>query len=263
MKFGCCIGLEPARAAILREVGFDFAETDVKNMMKLDDEQFAVLAESFRETGLPIESACLYLADGMALDRLHADYDTIRAYVNKAAARCHTLGVQTIVFGSGGSRRRPAELTEQEMFEDLVLFLKDYAVPSVAPYGIHIVIEPLASCFCDTIHTVPEAIALADAVNSEWVKVLADNYHMSFENEEETSVAAYTGKLYHVHTSCPSGGKGRTVPMHGDGYDQKPFLRAAAATGCPRISIEADLNNETFAAQVADAITVLREAVEA
>lgn len=258
MKFGCCFGTSPERAALLREAGFDYGEVDIKRFMELDDEAFDAYAKELLATGLPIESGCVYLANGMSVNRKQADYDAIRKYCELSAKRCNMLGLKTIVYGSGGSRNVPEGMTEEEVFEDIVTFLRDYAVPSVEPYGIQIVIEPLEKWGSDMIHTVAEAQKLSDAVGSKWVQLLADVYHMQSENDPIDELPNYKGRLLHAHTSHPLKGK-RICPQHNDGYDQTPFIRAVMSTGCPRISIEADAPAGDYLAGIKDAITLLRE----
>lgn len=261
MRLGCCFGTDLNFAASLKDAGFDYGETNLKRMMWLDDKEFDAFHGKLEEIGLPIESACVFLTDGIYLNRLQADYAMIDAYLDSALKRCVQLGMKTIVFGSGGARTVPPELTVQQVFDDVALFLKEHVVPRVSALDIHIAIEPLSEHPC-CINTVPEAIALMEAVDSEWVQVLSDNYHMARENDPIEGIAAARGRMIHAHISRPRGGTARTVPMHNDGYDPTPYMRQIVATGCPRLSIEANTKPETFWDESHDAILLLRETLQ-
>ena len=258
MRFGCCFGSDITRVAALRDAGFDYGEPHISHLMQMDDAVFAAYADELRRIGLPIESGCVLLPGGMALNRLQRDFDLIDAYLRRAAERCSRIGMQTVVFGSGGARRAPEGLSAQEMFEDLVVFLRDHASPAFAAVGIRIAIEPLSERPC-LINTVSEALSLSDAVGDENVQVLADVFHMYKENDAIENIAKLTGRLLHAHVCSPAE---RSIPAQGDGYDLYPFLKAVADTGCERVSVEAHIHPETFAQDVRGAIARLREAAD-
>ena len=257
MRFGCCFGVRTDYAASLKDAGFDYGETNVRDIMQMDDAAFAEYREKLREIGLPIESACVFLTGGLYLNRLQADYTVIDDYLTRAVSRCKAPGIQTIVFGSGGARRIPEPLTKEDVFDDLVVFLRDHVLPRTIPAGIHIAIEPLSEECC--IRTVGEALALSDAVGSEWVQVLADNFHMVRVGDPIDAIRNAHGRMVHAHISRPRENGRRTLPMHGDGYDPYAFMKEVRETGCERLSIEADTTPETFREEAHDAILVLRE----
>lgn len=256
MRFGCCFGSDPALAAALRDAGFDYGEVHISHIMQKDDSAFAMYADTLQKIGLPIESGCVLLTGGMALNRLQRNFAEMDAYLQTASARCKALGMQTVVFGSGGARRVPEGETDAELFEDLVVFLRDHAAPAFAQHGIRIAIEPLSERPC-AVNTIDEALALSDAVGRKDVQVLADNYHMFKEEDSIANIAKASGRLIHAHVCSPAE---RTVPAPDDGYDLRPFLKAVADTGCTRMSIEAHVVPQTFAKQVQNAIVLLRDA---
>lgn len=260
IRFGCCIGTSLERIALLREAGFDYAEVEIKNIVKLSDDDFAVYLQKAQDIGLPIESGYMYLADGMFVNRLQADPDALRRYCEKAAERCHALGIQTIVYGSGASRRIPEGLTPAQVFEDIAAFLRDIAAPSVAPYGIPIAIEPLEKKGGDLIHTVSEAKQLSDAVGNPLVRCLADLYHMYKEDDPMSAITDCGDKLLHAHVAEPVG---RVYPRRDDGFDLTPFLRALLQAGCPRVSVEAETpEDDRFLDAAKEALATLREAAQ-
>ena len=256
MRFGVCFGISPAFAAAMRDAGLDYGEINIGQMMRRDEAEFETLAEEYRRIGLPIESGCVLLPGGMALNRLERDLTALDAYLQKAAGRCKRLGLQTVVFGSGGARRAPEGMRKQEMLEDLVVFLRDHAAPVFSAQGIRIAIEPLSERPC-LVNTLSEAIELADAVGSESVQVLADNFHMYKENDPISGIAKANGRLIHAHICSPAA---RSIPAHGDGYDLYPFMKAVADAGCTRISVEAAFAPENFVREIRDAAVLLREA---
>ena len=256
MRFGCCFGSNPVLAAALRDAGFDYGEVHITHVMQKDDAEFAAYLHELQTIGLPIEGGCVMLPGGMAINRLQRDFAAMDAYLQKAAQRCRTLGMQTVVFGSGGARRAPEGLGDAEMFEDLVVFLRDHAAPAFSQQGIRIAIEPLSERPC-AINTVCEAIKLADAVGRDDVQVLADAFHMYKENDDISNIRKAGGRLLHAHICSP---EARRIPVFGDGYDLYPFLKAVADTGCERVSVEGHVDAQTFPQEVREAIVRLREA---
>ena len=255
MRFGCCFGSDPVLAAALADAGFDYGEPQVKHIMMMDDAKFASYLREIRAIGLPMESGCVLLPGGMPLNRLERDFGALDAYLQKAAPRCKELGMRTVVFGSGGARRPPEGLSVREMFDDVAEFLREHASPAFASVGIRIAIEPLSERPC-IVNTLPEALALADAVSDDNVQVLADNFHMYNENDPIDGIPLANGRMIHAHVCAPVK---RSIPAPDDGYDPYPFLKAVADTGCTRVSVEAHVDPETFAQDVQKAIAVLRK----
>ena len=260
MRIGCCFGTNLDYVASLRDAGFDYGEVNIARTMGMDDAEFIAFSEKLKEIGLPIEAGCVFLTGDLLLNRLQRDFAKIDEYLDNTYRRCAALGLQTIVFGSGRSRCIPEGLTAQDVFEDLVVFLREHVVLRSETYGIGIAIEPLSDG--SAIRTVHEALALAEAVGSKWVQALADIHHMMRVGDPIDAIRDAKGCMGHAHTSRPRE-NGRTVPQHGDGFDQLPFLQRIVETGCPRLSIEADTKPETFWDESHDAIVLLRETIRA
>ena len=260
MRFGCCFGVRTTFAASLRDAGFDYGETCIRDVMSMDNDAFLDFRRELDKIGLPIESGCVFLVGGLYVNRLQRDFAVIDDYLDRTVRRCSEIGMKTIVFGSGGARAIPEGLTEADVFDDLVVFLREHVLPRTDPAGMRIAIEPLSEPCC--IRTVGEALALSDAVGSESVQVLADNFHMVRVDDPLESIRATRGRMIHAHISRPRENGRRTVPMHGDGYDPYPFMKEVFETGCQRLSIEANTRPETFWDESHDAILLLRETLQ-
>ena len=260
MRIGCCFGTNLDCVAALRDAGFDYGEVNIARMMALEDSEYLAFYNRLEEIGLPIESGCVFLPGVMYVNRLQRDFAQNDDYLDRTDLRCHEVGLQTIVFGSGRARGIPEGLTAQDVFDDLVFFLTEHVLPRTGKYGMQIAIEPLSEdCAIRTVH---EALALAEAVGSDQVQALADIYHMVRVGDPIDAVCDAKGHLGHAHISRPRE-VGRTLPQHGDGYDPLPFVQRVVDTGCPRLSIEADIKPETFWDESHDAIVLLRETVRA
>ena len=260
MRLGCCFGTNLDYVASLRDAGFDYGEVNIGRMMGMDEAEFLAFHDRIKEIGLPIESGCVFLVSGLYVNRLQRDFAQIDDYLDRTYERCAALGLKTIVFGSGRARGIPEGLTAQDVFEDLVVFLREHVVPRTSAYGMHIAIEPLSEpCAIRTVH---EALALSEAVGSEWVQALADIHHMMRVGDPIDSIRDAKGRMGHAHISRPRE-VGRTVPQHGDGFDPLPFVQRIVETGCPRLSIEADTKPETFWDESHDAVVLLRETIRA
>jgi len=264
MRFGVCIGNNPEKARILGEVGFDFAELGLNGFARMPQEEFEAFCAEMKAAGIPCEAAnCFLPGDIKLMGEDAASEEAKREYVAQALSRADILGIKTLVFGSGGSRRIPDGMSYDEGVAVIADFLRDIVSPEAAKYGINIAIEPLRSRETNSINTVVQGIALADLVGRENISVLADIHHMLCGGEAPESIADKKGRIIHVHTSysmyANPEDQGRRFPRLDDDYDQFIFMNAAHQAGCTRFSLEAG-NPGDFREDAAEALAVFRKA---
>lgn len=261
MRFGACIGTEKRKLAILKQAGYDYAETSANGVAQASQEDFdAFCAESVR-CGMPVETANCFLPGEVRVVGSERDNDKIREYLEKLMPRMYKLGVRVIVFGSSGARKLPEGMSREQAWEDVISFLRDFAGPIAAKYDIIIVIEPLCKKEDNCINTVHEGVEIVKAVNLPNVKVLADVYHMLREDEDFDYLKTLGGTLLHAHTSSPGVGDAKRLYMlPGDGYSQVPFLTAIESAGCPRCSVEA--GTDDFAADAPKSLEIMKKALD-
>jgi D-psicose/D-tagatose/L-ribulose 3-epimerase len=249
MKLGCClnmiartsdgIGLEFIEK--LSEIGFDYAELPLAEMMALSDDDFSKLKERVKKSGIACETCNNFFPKTVRLTGKDVDMETVMQYVEKALSRARELEVERLVFGSGGAKNVPDGFPMEEGYKQVVELLKKIN-PIAKEKGITIVIEPLRKAECNLINTFEEGCQLAKDVDGDNVKVLVDFYHLTEEKEPVEHLLKYGNEyLQHVHFAYP---KGRIYPSDINEADYGPFIRALNEIRYDlRISCEAYTDN--------------------
>ncbi len=256
MKIGCCmpgnftlpdsafpeLG-ETLRALVdgsrfLREAGYDYLEFNVPALVNLSDADMAQ-AEALRAKGLLCLEACNGFIPGtIPLTGPDRDPAQIRAYLEKALSRLGRLGVEVVVFGSGGARRIPDGFDRETALAQLDEVFRT-AEAIARENGVTIVIEPLNRNETNCIPTVTEGAAIVRRLNLPNLKLLGDAYHMYVEGEDPAVLSDNRDILRHVHVAEPVN---RTVPVDCPYLRQvSKALRESGYTG--RVSIEGRLTD--------------------
>jgi sugar phosphate isomerase/epimerase len=157
------------------------------------------------------------------------------AHVKKVMSRLSKLGVQVLVFGSGGARRVPDGFSKDEAWKQLVDFSRR-AAEEAKPAGITVTIEPLRQQETNIINTAAEGLKLVEAVNHPNFQLMIDFYHLASEHEDPAIVLTAKDRLRHLHVANPNG---RVFPQKWDEFDYAPFFANLKAIGYDkRISME-------------------------
>lgn len=210
MRFGCCppawkdaagrpdCSLLLSHLRRLREVGFDFAELSVQDLMAMTEEEFAACAETVQTSGLPVRAANSFIPARLPVVGPQVDGSALHAYVDEALARAHRLGIERVVFGSGGARRIPDGVSPETARSQIVDFLRT-CNELAQTHGIMIVIEPLNATETNSILSVEEGAKVAVLVDRPSIRLLADTYHMYCETEGYDVLPRVGPLLEHVH----------------------------------------------------------------
>jgi len=268
MRFGYCVNMlaeDPAGVgydwiARLAELGFDYVDLPMAQMMVLSDEEFeSLVLRPLRESGLPCVCSNNLFPASHLLTGPDADHDAAYAYCEKAFSRAAQLGASRLVFGSSGARNVPFGFPREEAARQLAALLTRLS-PLAHQYGLTMVLEPLNRAESNILTSIRESVALCRAVHQPTVRMLVDSYHMSLSGETAADVAQTTGMLQHVHIARPLG---RGLPCEGDGEDYPAFFRALRAAGYDdAVSMEAYLENQAADA-IAASLRYLRDCAEA
>lgn len=245
MKYGCCLnmvalgpdGIGSEHLEKLKQSGYDYAEIPLAETMALSESEFHGLVQRIRESRIPCEACNNFFPKTMRLTGKQTDLEAIMTYVRAALARARELGAKRVVFGSGPAKMVPPDTSLEEGYHQVVDLLQRIA-PVAKEYGIMIVIEPLRKAECNLINTFEEGCRLAEEVGHPAVKVLADYYHMSEEQESVSVLRQYGRKwLSHVHFADP---EGRVFPLDFTSGKYQQFFQTLKAIGYnERISVEA------------------------
>lgn len=242
MRYGICVGLDDFdKIKLAAQSGFDYIECGFGNLAKSTDEEFESYKKNLEEAGIKNEAANGFLPGELKVTGENVDFDALRAYIEKGMSRGVQIGLETVVFGSGGARRLPEGCSYDKGFMQIAEFLKKVAGPVAAKYGVRIVLEPLRKDECNIINTVKEGVIVAAVSGQDNVGGLADLYHMIGEHDTNEDIKDLKGRLWHAHISNPAkrGRHKRIYPIGIDEYDYKSFIEALEYSGCERCSVEA------------------------
>lgn len=264
MKIGCCcnmiatqkdgIGFEHAKNLI--ELGYDYIELPLAQLMALEDDDFLKIKESLKLFGIKCKTCNNFFPANIKLTGPAVNESVVKDYVVRAVGRASQLGVDTIVFGSSGAKNVPAGFDHKKAWTQLVNLL-NYVDTVVRPLGIVIAIEPLNKSESNIINTVKEGCDLAKEADSPNIGLLVDYYHLMVENDDMYSMIPFSDKIFHVHLANP---EGRCFPSPTDTANYKEFFSLLNKIGYNRrVSVEAYSNNIGQDATVA--LNYLREII--
>jgi sugar phosphate isomerase/epimerase len=234
MQFGVCCG--PELAAIVRDAGYRYVEGSVGGLLrpKESPEAFAAAVAAYQRAELPCPAVNCFVPADLKITGPDVDPVALERYVAVVMTRAREAGVDTIVFGSGGARRIPANFERQAAWHQLVAFCR-MAGGLAADNGVTVVVESLNRSECNVLNTVGECARLVRAVGHPAVRLLVDAYHMLLDGDDVRDIAANGELLAHVHIATVPG----RLPPGLEPCDLAPFFAALAAAGYNgRVSIE-------------------------
>ncbi len=257
MKFGVCVGTDIEKMKLIKNIGYDYAESHCQEIASKSYEHL----DAMKATGLPVVAANCFI--GMRVVGEEKDYAAIDEYLSTLFEKASYLGLKYLVFGSSAARRIPDGMTLEEGREEIVDFLENHVVPQAEKYNLPVAIEPLRPQECNAINTIDDGVEIAKKIDSPFVKVLADVAHMYCQNEPMEKLLDYKGYIVHAHTSNPdpdpSIDKKRIFPASGDAFSQASFVEPLKAVGVEHCSIEADvIDFETDAKKAYEVLKNLR-----
>ena len=254
MKIGVCGGFD--RIAITAACGYDYIETNFKDLAKSSEEDFQKFLTALKDNNLACEAANCFLPGELKVTGENIDYEALKEYLSVGYKRAAEAGIKVVVFGSGGARHIPEGYSYKAAINDIIKFMKEYAAPMAAEYGIDLVFEPLRKKETNIINTIKEGAMLASAINLPNVGTLGDLFHMYVEGDTYDDVRELKGIFRHAHMSYPESIDKRVYMKESDDFDYKGFFEALKYVGCERVSIVAGTDDFETAF-----VTIVKEAV--
>jgi len=250
MRLGVCASLD--HIGLLEKAGYDYIELGLASLEPLAEKDFRELRRKIEDSAIKAEAFNGFFPGNIKLVGETVDRQKIQDYLDKMVERAAQLGGKVIVFGSGAARAVPEGFSKERAWEQLVDFLK-LADPVAERYDITIAIEPLRVQECNIINTVREGLALAKAVGRPHIRLLADTYHMAFQQEGMDAIIEAGGEyISHIHVANPDG---RVYPKSGDGVEYGALFDALKKIGYEgRVSIEA--GTKDLAKDIEDAMAL-------
>jgi D-psicose/D-tagatose/L-ribulose 3-epimerase len=245
-------GLEQAR-----EAGFEYVEMATSEIALWSEEEFQAAKRRIQEVGLPVPVTNLFIPGDLKVVGPDIDRERQMEYVRRAFDRTAQLGVEYIVFGSGGARRVPDGFSHQEAFAQLVEFAKRIA-PEAQARGITVLVEPLRRQESNIINSAREGFEWVRAVGHPSFQLMVDFYHLASENEDPQIIIDARDHIHHLHVANP---EGRRFPLRWEEYDYAPFFRALRQINYgKRISVEA--NTDDFVNEGRTSMRMMRQAFD-
>ena len=237
--------------------GFDYVELGTAEIAQLSDAEFEQVTRRIREAGIPTPVSNLFIPGNIKLTGPDIDEAQQMEYVSRALDRMSRLGVEHIVFGSGGARRVPEGFSEQRAFAQLVDFGRRVA-PEAQRRGITILVEPLRREETNIINTARAGLELVQAVDHPNFQLMVDFYHLASENEDPEIIEEARDHIFHLHMANP---QGRAFPARWGEYDYRAFFETLRRIGFSgRVSIEARPNS--LQADAPAAIRLVRQGLD-
>ena len=255
LQVGYCTSVKNLAAA--KAAGFDYVELATTEIAAMSDAEFETAMHTAGAVGLPTPASNLFLPASLKVTGPDVDVDRQVAYVTGAFERLARLGVDTVVFGSGGARRVPDGFARDAAFRQLVEFGRRVG-PLARARGVTVAVEPLRHEETNIVNSAAEGLDLVEAVNDAGFQLMVDFYHLASEHEDPRIIERARGHIRHLHMANPTG---RVFPRTADEFDYGPFFASLRAIGYDRrISVEASTTD--LQADAPRAIALLRSALD-
>ncbi len=205
-----------------------------------------------RAIGLPVPVANQFLPSRLKVVGPDASHDSVLLYVNTAFHQARKVGIEHIVFGSGGARYVPDGFSKAAARQQFVELLRKMA-PLVSNYGITLCLEPLRRTETNFLNTVPESLEIIRDIDHPAVQLTFDIYHVLQEGRGAEDVLLAGDAIRHCHVAEK---RDRAAPgVHGEDFTS--FFAALRSVGYHgRISLECRWRNR--AAQLRSAVREIK-----
>lgn len=239
IKFGVCTGIE--NHTLVSYAGYSYIEEGVRRFLipEQSGEEFEKKMELLQASEIPVRACNSFLSGELKSTGPNTVHEKILEYSEIAFRRAKRAGIETIVFGSSGSRNIPDGFPVEKAKEQFISLCSSMG-PIAGEYGVTVVIEPLNTNESNFINTVLEGAEIVESVNHPNIRLLADIYHMKMVGEGPESIVKTAHLLSHTHVAEK---EGRTPPgVHKE--DLSPYfdaLREIQYKG--RMSVEARWDN--------------------
>ena len=265
VKFGYCVNMLSLPGGdgtgrefipMIADIGFDYAELPLAQMMGYEDEDFERLfVRPLESSGIACRCCNNFLPGRIRLTGPEADHESAFRYAEKALARAAALKAEKLVFGSSGARNYPLGYPREEAERQVMAFLRGLA-PIVSKYPVTIVLEHLNKLESNLLNSLKEGIQMRRGLDLPYVRNLLDVYHLALAGET-TGVIREAGKyLRHVHIARILG---RSLPSEGDECGWRELFSVLNEIGYDGdISIEAYAPAENREAHIRESLRFLK-----
>ena len=204
MLYGNCISYKNAnQIKILKQTGFDYIETALASLYSATGQELENFLIVLDENNIKCEAVNVLFPGDISLTGTNVDTGKIKSYTQEVFEKTKDLKFKSVVFGSGGARRYPDGFSKEKATEQIIQAINDYLVPMAEKYGFTIAIEELNRGETNILNTLNEVEYIINQVNHPKVKLLADLYHITLENDDIAGLSEKGGILEHCHIANP------------------------------------------------------------
>ncbi len=265
MNFGYCVNMLAAPGGdgtgrewveVIHDLGFDYVELPLAQMMRYEEEEFrSLFVAPLEHLSFPCHCCNNFFPGSIALTGPDADHEAALSYAETAMERAAQLGASKIVFGSAGARNLPAGFPVDTGRQQLAVLLEKME-KQASRLGITFVLEPLNRLESNILCSLEECLEFAEQVSMPHVQVLADTYHMHIGNEPFSHLLMGSSHIRHLHLARTLG---RSLPCKGDEVPWKEIFSDLHHIGYDGdLSIEAYVTDENREEKIREALSFLR-----
>lgn len=255
--FGCCLpsdevltqkelGTYPhagdrtlVKMDLLQKAGYDYAELGCSYLNTLGEDDVSVILRGVQQTRFPVYACNSFIPSSFSLF-CREQQKELSAYVERTVRLCAGLGVKVIAFGSGSARNFPEDMSREKAEDTYVRFL-DSLSRLAAAQNVQIVLEPLRGPESRVWNKVSETAEFVRSHTWPHISVMADVFHMAWEQEDLSVIGRERNLLDHVHLAVPGSrvcpGPSENHPyllsfldsLRGIGYDKGMSLECSFA----------------------------------
>jgi sugar phosphate isomerase/epimerase len=195
-----CLHTITTKTWSIEEAAHHYSAAGVKGITvwrdALEGKNIAQTGSLLREHDLQIVSLC---RGGFFPAKIRSKREAAIADNLKAIDEAHTLGAPMIVLVCGANPHQSLEDSRKQIREGIETIL-----PRAETAGIKLAIEPLHPMYADTrsaINTLAQANDIAEGINSPWVGVAVDVYHVWWDPnlKQEIKRCGANRKLFAFH----------------------------------------------------------------
>jgi sugar phosphate isomerase/epimerase len=201
MKIGVCMKAEEALARF--PVTADYVDVFAYPLVDLDGETRRALARATKDGSLPVYSLVRLFPKNIHLTGEAYDLAAIRDFSDRALNAQAELGIKTVVFGSGNSRRIPDGFSHDRAWAQL-----DEAGAVLADlakgYGQKIAVEFLSPAEDNTFNSLSTTVRYIERLGRDNMGVTLDFYHFNNSGEELSLIEKYKDLILHAHIASPT-----------------------------------------------------------
>jgi len=265
MEFGICLNVvdllreDPGKLdeqlCAIAEAGFTYVEINIVPCAGADNIELDAIKAALSKNGLKARRGFILFPGDIKVVGPERNEETIKDYLNKALPKLKALGVDAVVFGSGGARHIPEGFSYDEAFAQ---FCETAGLTAelAAGHGIKVALEHLNPKDCNLLVTIKETVEVIRKINHPNCGLTFDIYHVDERTGDIYNVIKAKDVLFHSHTAIP---KSRLYPTPEDAEALKNYfsiLKDAGYNGT--VSIEGTLrDNKSFEENMTDAFKAL------